>query len=191
MLVRWKRNKVEDLMVYNEWCFEEDVLKQHVVQFFKELYTMDYVTNGVFPCRGKFPMFCCNEMMTLISVVSDEEIHRAMFSMAPLKVPGVDGFQASFFQTQWEIVGPSVCSFVRHSLGGLRLDPKLNRTLLILIPKTPNPERINQFWLISLCSVLYKILTKRIVNRMRLLMVKLISQNQSNLFQTEILLIIL
>ncbi|KAG4162342.1 hypothetical protein ERO13_D01G110580v2, partial [Gossypium hirsutum] len=91
---------------------EEDVLKQHVVQFFKELYTMDYVTSGVFPCRGKFPMFSCDETRALISVASDEKVHRAVFSMDPLKAPGMDGFQASFFQTQWKIVRPSVCSFV-------------------------------------------------------------------------------
>lgn len=100
---------------------------------------MDYVTSGVFPCRGKYLVLSCDETTALISVVLDE-VRRTVFSMAPLNAPGVDGFQASFVQTQWEIVGLSVCSFVRHSLGGLRLDLKLNRTLLVLIPKTPNPE---------------------------------------------------
>ncbi|KAA3466449.1 reverse transcriptase [Gossypium australe] len=117
---------------------------------------MDYVTSGVFPCRGKFLVFFCDETRALISVASDEEVRRAVFSMAPLKAPGVVG------------------------LGGLLLDPKLNRTLQVLISEVPNPERINQFRPISLCSVLYKILTKAIVNRLRPLMVKLISQNQSS-----------
>ncbi|PPE01476.1 hypothetical protein GOBAR_DD01506 [Gossypium barbadense] len=65
---------------------------EHVVQFFKEVYTMDYLISSVFACRGKFPRFSY-ETMALISMVSDEEVCRAVFSMAPLKAPGVDGFQ--------------------------------------------------------------------------------------------------
>lgn len=60
----------------------------------------------------------------------------------------------------WEFVGHSVCDFVRSSLNGMPLDPILYKTLLVLIPKVHGPERISQFGLISLCSVIYKILTK-------------------------------
>lgn len=56
-------------------------------------------------------------------VVSDEEIRRVVFSMAPLKAQGVDGFQANFFQTKWETVGLTVCTFVKKSLRGARLGP--------------------------------------------------------------------
>ncbi|KAG8481711.1 hypothetical protein CXB51_026608 [Gossypium anomalum] len=69
-----------------------DVLKQHVVQFFKELYIMDYVTSGVFPCRSKFLVLSYDETRALILVASDKEVHRAVFSMASLKAPGMDGF---------------------------------------------------------------------------------------------------
>ncbi|KAK5793187.1 hypothetical protein PVK06_034325 [Gossypium arboreum] len=156
------------------------MLKQHVVQFFKELYIMNYVISGVFPCRGKFLVLSYDETMALISVVSDKEICRAVFSMAPLKAPGMDGFQASFFHAQWEILGPSVYSFVRNSLGRLWLGSKLNRMLLVCIPKILALERITQFRPISLCSVVYKILTKTIVTRLRPMMMKLISLNQSS-----------
>lgn len=56
----------------------------------------------------------------------------------------------------------------------------MNKTLLVLIPKIQNPERVNQFRPISLCSVAYKILTITIVNRLRPFMKKLISQNLSS-----------
>lgn len=45
------------------------------------------------------------------------------------------------------------------------MDPSLNKTLLVLLPKVQGLERINQFRLISLCNVVYKIVTKVVVNR--------------------------
>lgn len=63
-----------------------------------------------------------------------------MFRMAPLKAPGVDGYHAKFYQLQWDVVGPSVCSMVRRVLKGHTLDPNINRTLLVLIPKVLGPE---------------------------------------------------
>lgn len=100
--------------------------------------------------------------------------------MAPLKSPGVDGFHARFYQPQWDIVGSSVFSMVRQVFRGYLMDHRINKTLLVLIPKVDSPERITQFRPISLCTVLYKIITKAIVNRMRLLMSRLTQQNQAS-----------
>lgn len=43
----------------------------------------------------------------------------------------------------------------------------INRTLIVLIPKLGNPEFINQFRLISLCNVIYKCISKIIVNHLK------------------------
>lgn len=69
-------------------------------------------------CRGKFPLLSNDETSSLLLEASDEEIRREVFGMAPLKVPGMDGFQVNIFQTQWDVIGYSVCSLVRQSLGG-------------------------------------------------------------------------
>ncbi|KAA3465138.1 Retrovirus-related Pol polyprotein LINE-1 [Gossypium australe] len=55
--------------------------------------------------------------------------------MTPLKASRVEGFQAKLFQSQWGIVGPRIYSLVRQTLGGQLLDPNLNKTLLVLLPK--------------------------------------------------------
>ncbi|KAH1129863.1 hypothetical protein J1N35_001241 [Gossypium stocksii] len=59
--------------------------------------------------------------------------------MAPLKALKVDGFQAKFLQSQWDIIGPSIYSLVRQTLWGLLLNPNLNKTLLV-----PNFERVRR-----------------------------------------------
>lgn len=43
----------------------------------------------------------------------------------------------------------------------------INKTNIVLIPKIPNPSTIIHFRPIILCNVLYKLIAKVIVNRLR------------------------
>ena len=98
--------------------------------------------------------------------------------MKPLQAPGVDGLHAQLFQSQWKIVGPSICKMIRNFFEGVAIDKALNKTTLVLIPKVDNPEVITEFRPINLCSVMYKVTTKIIVNRMTNLMKYVVSPNQ-------------
>ena len=55
----------------------------------------------------------------------------------------------------------------------------VNDTAITLIPKVPHPKELKDFRPISPCNVLYKIVSKCLVNRVRPLLGELISQNQS------------
>lgn len=57
---------------------------------------------------------------------------------------------------------------------------KVNNTFLVLIPKVPNPEDFSQFLLIGLCNMVYKVLTKTLVNKIKSMLPHLISINQSS-----------
>lgn len=56
----------------------------------------------------------------------------------------------------------------------------MNKTNIVLIPKTDNPETINQFRPIGLCNVSYKVVSKIIVYRIRPLLDNIISPFQSS-----------
>lgn len=64
--------------------------------------------------------------------------------MAPLKALGSDGFHAFFFQSKWDIVGPIISDWVHGIFAGRDIDPELNNTLIVLIPKAENPESFAQ-----------------------------------------------
>lgn len=59
------------------------------------------------------------------------------------------------------------------------IEPELNNTLIMLIPKKESPEDFSHFRPISLCSVLYKLVMKVIANRFKVIFPKLISQEQA------------
>ncbi|CAL9233674.1 unnamed protein product, partial [Arabidopsis halleri] len=60
------------------------------------------------------------------------------------------------------------------------LPRELNDALVVLIPKVGKPEKITQFRPISLCNVLFKIITKTMVERLKRVMTKLIGPAQSS-----------
>ena len=55
---------------------------------------------------------------------------------------------------------------------------EVNQTFLVLIPKVPHPEIMRDFRPISLCNVIYKLITKIIVNWIKPVMSTIISLNQ-------------
>ena len=87
--------------------------------------------------------------------------------MAPLKAPGSDGMPHLFFQTFWSDIGLDVSEAVLSCLNSGTILKSINHTFLTLIPKVKNPEIVAQFRPISLCNVIYKILSKVIVNRLK------------------------
>lgn len=99
--------------------------------------------------------------------------------MGPNKSPGPDGFTTGFYQTHWDLVGPSVCQAVMNFLDGGMLPDGINHTTIVLIPKIKNPQDMKHFRPISSCNVIYKICSKVLANRMRGFFEEIISEEQS------------
>ncbi|KAH1074288.1 hypothetical protein J1N35_026616 [Gossypium stocksii] len=102
----------------------------------------------------------------LIKPYTKEELVAAVKDMAALKAPGIDGFSAVFFQKYWHIVGAEVANFCLYILRGESELGEINKMQIVLIPKVEKPRNLTQFRLISLCTVIYKIIAKVLVNRM-------------------------
>ncbi|KAL6191124.1 hypothetical protein ACLB2K_037516 [Fragaria x ananassa] len=86
---------------------------------------------------------------------------------------------ARFYQQYWHVVGDDineVCLKVLNEAAELN---ELNHSLIALIPKIENPQQVTDFKPISLCNVIYKLISKTIVNRMKAVLPEVISQYQS------------
>ena len=116
---------------------------------------------------------------SLLQPFSPEEIRRALFQISPSKAPGPDGMSALFFQKFWHIVGSDVTLAILDFLNSGRMLGSINFTNIALIPKVKSPESMANFRPISLCNVLYKIVSKVLVNRMKPILPRVILDSQS------------
>ena len=90
-----------------------------------------------------------------------------MFQIGPLKAPCPDGLPGRFFQRNWALLREDVTRAVNEFFSTGILPEGVNDTCIVLIPKIPHPEHLKDFRPISLCNVIYKVVSKCIVNRLR------------------------
>ncbi|XP_074287942.1 uncharacterized protein LOC141613105 [Silene latifolia] len=109
----------------------------------------------------------------------EEEVLDALNQMNPLKAPGPDGMNGLFYQTYWSIIGPEVIRHVLQILRGTRSPREINKTNIVLIPKKKAPDKIQDFRPISLCNVVYKLVSKVLANRLKCFLDNIVSENQS------------
>ncbi|KAH1128795.1 hypothetical protein J1N35_000173 [Gossypium stocksii] len=83
------------------------------MEFFERLYgeapfALRHISNFGFPYLSPL------EITFLEATITNEEIKRVLFNMAPLKAPENDGYHVYFFQSQWNTLGNGVCPAVSY-----------------------------------------------------------------------------
>lgn len=81
-----------------------------------------------------------------------------------------------FFQTYWTNVGMDVTQAVLSCLNSGSILKSINHAFITLIPKVNNPDRVSDFRHISICNVIYKIISKVIANCLKPLLDPIISE---------------
>lgn len=108
-----------------------------------------------------------------------QEVERALFHDGAVQSTRAGRLHGGVYQIHWETVGPSVTNAVLDFLNGGHLPDDMNRTTLVLIPKTKHPQDLKNFRPISLCNVIYKLCSKVLENRIRSFLDDIISAEQS------------
>lgn len=109
--------------------------------------------------------------------MSLDEVKRAVFHLDPRSAPGSDGFSGSFYQSCWNVIADDLLQAVREFICGVPIPRSVGSTMMVLLPKKPNPTTFGDFRPISLCTFLNKIFTRIICDRMHEFMPRLISDS--------------
>ncbi|KAL2235456.1 UNVERIFIED_CONTAM: hypothetical protein Sindi_1277800 [Sesamum indicum] len=119
------------------------------------------------------------EANQLLLPLSADDVKQAVFDIADDKAPGPDGYSSRFFKAAWPVVGEEVMRAVLDFFSTEKLLKQINSTILALLPKVHTPMSVNDFRPISCCNVLYKIIAKLLVQKISVLLDKIVSPCQT------------
>ena len=179
---RKKRNYVHGLSdEHGTWCEDGEDIESIFNDYFSSIFTSskpsDYNLEEVLSLLD--PVITDDYNQILRKPYTKEEIYSALQQMHPCKAPGPDGMHAIFYQRFWHIVGDDVFTFVSNILHGSLSPSCVNNTNIALIPKVKSPKKAAEFRPIALCNVLYKLVTKALVIRLKEFLPNIVSENQS------------
>ncbi|KAF7842169.1 reverse transcriptase [Senna tora] len=166
VIMRRRINRISALKDnVGNWVFEGEGIKHLIVNYFDFCFKESPVSN--FPFNLNLSPLSNTLFADLNKIPSNEEIRLALWSLKPFKAARFDGFQPGFFQACWEFMGEKICREIKMRFQLSNIPPDWNKSLICLIPKINNPSELKNFRPISLCTTLYKIVSKIIVNRLK------------------------
>ncbi|XP_058073273.1 uncharacterized protein LOC131221988 [Magnolia sinica] len=123
-------------------------------------------------------LISANDNASLVAPPSIQEVQQALSAIPKDGALGPNGFTTAFFSSCWTIVGPDLVKAAAFWFQGGPLPKAFCLSLICLIPKGAAPASFGDFRPISLCNVVYKLFSKMLATRLRLLLPNIISLEQ-------------
>ncbi|GJV95486.1 RNA-directed DNA polymerase, eukaryota [Tanacetum coccineum] len=169
---------IKGVMVDGDWvddpCRVKEEFRLHFANRFRAPVDTRYKLNYTFPNKLQ-----PDQMATLESPVSRDEVRNAVWGCGENKSPGPDGFSFEFFRKFWDTVGSDFCEAVEWFFEHSSFSRGCNSSFIALIPKNQDPKFVNDYRPISLIGSLYKVVTKILANRLSSVIPGLISDVQT------------
>ncbi|KAL4297071.1 hypothetical protein GQ457_12G031040 [Hibiscus cannabinus] len=177
---RRKMNRMQGLFKENGiWTDKQAEVAGVAMRYFTTLFSSSQPTPNSSLLSNIDHCISSDDNTSLLRPFTDAEIIAAFQDINPTKAPDIDGLPGSFFRQHWELISSYIIQLC-HDLLSRKIDMScVNATVITLIPKVEDPVRMQQLRPISLCTVVYKIVSKTILNRMKPFLLGCISENQS------------
>jgi hypothetical protein len=164
---KYRKNRIFQLQHDDKLIEGEQALKEYITSYYKDLFGP--------PKRGSFSLdesrvedivrVSQEENDLIIRPFTCDEIREAVFQMEHNKTPCPDGFLAEFYQACWEIIKDDLMELFQEFHNGDLPLYSLNFGTIILLPKSREATRIQQYRPICLLNVSFKIFTQVATNR--------------------------
>lgn len=161
------------------WVDSQKDIERVILDYFKNIYSSDH------PIPFEVSLGAVRQSVTpemneaLQCEFRAEEVRISLSQMHPTKAPSPNSMSFIFFQKYWDEVGTSVVNSVLHILRTGEMPIGLNETFICLIPKVNCPQKVMEFCPISLCKVVYKLVSKVLANRLKKILPEVINESQS------------
>ncbi|XP_041992687.1 uncharacterized protein LOC121743412 [Salvia splendens] len=187
--VRQKRvkSRIHTVEFGGQALTEETEIRESVATYFQQLLTSDVGDLAESDLSLIQTLPDSVDQDALCAPPQEKEVRDAVFGTSGDSVPGPDRFTSSFFQHRWDTVGRDVIAVVADFFSGAFMPQSFTSTMIVLIPKKPNPVTWGDYRPISLCNVTSKIITKIIASRLAPLLPLVIAPNQSGFIKGRLL----
>ncbi|KAL4335589.1 hypothetical protein GQ457_07G003500 [Hibiscus cannabinus] len=143
-----------------EWIEETKEISMYLQHHFQGIYSKDKIINFQ-SLEDIIPSIIGEEVnKSFCKVVYEEELKVDAFSTGSSKALGPDGFSGSFYHSFWDIIKDDHFAMVLHFFSSSFLDYDLNKTTIVLIPKTKNPCEVHHFRPINFYNFSMKVVRK-------------------------------
>ena len=123
-------------------------------------------------------LICDTDNEMLMDEVDSCEIENVLKSVEANKSPGIDGLPYEFYQTFWDLIKGELIRVLAIMKNELILSESQNLAVITLQPKEGDTQKLSNWRPISLMCCDYKILSKIIANRLKLIIPDVISKEQ-------------
>ena len=138
-----------------------------IENYFRDIFTTSNPSGFEEILSGVHPAISKEDAGLLGRDFQASEVRLALDQMASLTAPEPDGMSPIFYKFFWHIVGRDVTFVVLNALNSGVVPESLNSTFIALIPKVKHPKKVADFCPISLCNVVYKLISKVLVNHLK------------------------
>jgi hypothetical protein len=165
---RRKKNFIKRLKdENNQWVEGTDSLKPIIFQYFANLFTFEVYNLDLVMMDKIQPSVTQAMIEKLLAPFSPEDVKKAVFNIGDFKAPGPDRLNVVFYKKFWNICGEEITQEVLQALNSRSIPEGWNDTTVVLILKIDDPKLVTQFRPISLCNVIYKIISKMLNIRLK------------------------
>uniref|UniRef100_M1D672 Uncharacterized protein n=1 Tax=Solanum tuberosum TaxID=4113 RepID=M1D672_SOLTU len=173
---RRRYNTIDKLLVKGEETQDPKEIKEAMIEFYSKLYTEPESWRPSFEFRG-CPTVSAEENEWLQRPFT-EEVLQTIKQCDGDKAPGPDGFTISFFKECWDILKEDLMYTILNFHMRNFFEKSFNATFIPLIPKKPEAMKLKDFRPINLIGVVYKIISKLITERLKIVIGKLVDGHQ-------------
>ena len=163
---------------------QNEILKETEI-FYKNLYenkddSLDTIDLNDLMKDTEMPTLTNDEAEKIEGLLTYKEISEVLFNMKHDKSPGMTDFTAEFFKVFWRQLGYFVLRAINFGYKKGELSITQRQGIIICIPKENKPKHFLKNWRpLTLLDIVYKMASGTIANRIKLVINKLISKDQT------------